>query len=161
MNKYSRQNSDFSRTDLRFLDFWSVISDEIGDHRLEINSSARCADELFPKTSVHPEHLKNLVLGSLKKQHDHLDQAIDLTNLLDELGRSAWELRQNGSDDLFDIELLEEIAWHIGTRYPYLIEMPRIDVRYSAPTNTRLKTAPKTQILSISTFNTIRKNRQL
>lgn len=149
MNKYSRQDGVFSRTGLPFLDFWCVIANEVGDHRLEIDPSAKCVAQLFPENSVHPEHLKRLVLGSLKRHAGGLDQIIDLTRLLDELGSAAWELRQNDLDDLFDIELLEEIAWHISTRYPHLIEMP---ITVATPNN---------QVLSLSKYKTIKRNRRL
>lgn len=102
--------------------------------------------------SVHPDYLKNIVASSLENGKGKLNQPINLTLLLDSLGESAWRMRTQNCDDLFDIELLEEIAWHIATRFPHLIEMPIIS-------DTTCE-QPQHKVLSIQQYKILRKNRQ-
>lgn len=124
MSKRTRKDSFFSKKPLSFIDFWVSAASAIGDHRLGINPYAKNATQLLTSQAVHPEHLRQLIFGSLSKPNGKLSQTIDLTKLLDSLGETAFSLRQTASDDLFDIELLEEIAWHISEHYPHLVAMP-------------------------------------
>ncbi len=118
-----RHNQDQSRSGKppEFLAFWLIIAAEIGAHRLSINAQAKRLKELFNATAVHPDFLKKIILDSLKNKSGSLKQSIDLNHVLDLLGEAAYQLRNNGLDDLYDIEMLEEIAWHINARFPHLI----------------------------------------
>ena len=151
MSKYPKQDNVFSQTPLSFLDFWCLISSEVGNHRLEVRAEAKQIGELFPSNSVHPDHLKTIIVGSLPHKHLDLDQPINLTRLLDALGEAAWALRQTASDDLFDIELLEEIAWHISTRFPHLIEMPAVKAREARATELNSAAISSTGLIESST----------
>jgi len=108
---------------------------------------------LFNKNAVHPEHLKQLVLNSLANNSGKLTQAINLTDLLDDLGETAYRLRKSSTDDLFDIELLEEIAWHISERFLYLVNMPTTCADKDANLNT-------TSVVSLAKFKITRANRR-
>ncbi len=124
MSKRTQNKAGTPKRALTFIDFWVSASNEIGDHRLAINASAKRLEELFIPTVVHAEHLKELVTHSLEQRSGKLTQIINVNALLDALGETAFKLRKTAADDLFDIELLEEIAWHISEHYPHLIEMP-------------------------------------
>lgn len=121
MSKHHNQDSRLSGKQPEFILFWSFIALEIGAHRLSINPTAKQPQELFAANSVHPDFLKQLILDSLKNKSDSLKQPIDINHVLDLLGETAFKLRANGSDDLYDIEMLEEIAWLIGERFSHLL----------------------------------------
>ena len=127
MSIHTEQEGSSIEMDVTFLQFWAYISQQIGNNRLELNLGAKSLQDLFIKNSIHPEHLKTLVTNSLKNKQGTLDQKINLHKLLDELGLTAYTLRQRDADDLFDIELLEEIAWHISERFGRLFSQNTID----------------------------------
>ncbi len=103
----------------KFKAFWTFIASELGSSQLSLNDSATRLDELFLTSSSHTKFLKDLIKGSLKNPGGNLDQSIDMHQLLDSLGATAYSLRAEENDDLFDIELLEEIAWLISTHYSH------------------------------------------
>ena len=127
MSIHTEQGGCSIEMDVTFLQFWTYICQQIGNNRLELNLSAKSLQDLFIKDSIHPEHLKKLVTNSLKNKQGTLDQKINLHQLLDDLGLTAYTLRQGDADDLFDIELLEEIAWHISERFSRLFPPNAID----------------------------------
>lgn len=167
MSIHTEQGGCSIEMDVTFLQFWTYISQQIGNNRLELNLSAKSLQDLFIKGSIHPEHLKKLVTNSLKNKQGTLDQKINLHQLLDDLGLTAYTLRQGDADDLFDIELLEEIAWHISERFsrsltPKTVNRPFTDTGRtpSNPSNyvdggqfiEGLNSPIQTSVISISRF---------
>ena len=105
-----------------FLEFWVVMSEGLGNNRLEFNAKASVINELFLSDCLYQEHIKSLVQNTLADKHKPLTQSIDINHVLDELGEAAYSLRQDQADDLYEIELLEEIAWHISEQYGHLVK---------------------------------------
>ena len=124
---HTEQGGSSIEMNVTFLQFWTYISQQIGNNRLELNVSAKNLQDLFIKDSIYPEHLKKLITNSLDNKQSTLDQKINLHKLLDDMGLTAYTLRQRDADDLFDIELLEEIAWHISERFSLLFPPQTID----------------------------------
>lgn len=129
MPKRPKNDTLFFQKSLSFIDFWLFIARQVGACRLDLNPNAKNLDELFTKNAVHPQHLKQVITNSLphktkNSQLPALKGFIDLCQLLDALGETAFELRQSSADDLLDIELLEEIAWYISERFSHHISGP-------------------------------------
>ncbi|MCH2189795.1 MAG: hypothetical protein MK188_02570 [Gammaproteobacteria bacterium] len=113
---------DTSFDPLTFLGFWIVMSEGIGNNRLELNPKAKAIDEMFLSDNLYQEHIKLLIQNTLNDKSKSLKQPIDINQVLDALGETAYSLRQNQADDLYEIELLEEIAWHINEKYGHLVK---------------------------------------
>lgn len=118
-----------------FLDFWIFIDSKLGSSRLKINARANSIHEVLARGSDHPQYLKDVITQSYKRsQCHHLQAPINVNYVLDILGETAFELQGKQCDDLLDIELLEEVAWHIDERYGQSIEVqltessPKADV---------------------------------
>jgi len=124
MSKHRQHDATLYKKSLSFIDFWSFVSSQVGNCKLDINASANHLDHLFPEHAAHPEYLKSMIISTLTNRHGKLNQNIDLNVVLDALGDTAFHLRQRANDDLFDIELLEEIAWHIAERFHHLVNIP-------------------------------------
>jgi len=109
---------------LEFAQFWEFIASQIGDSRLTLNHSA-AKIEYFMQVDCDPKNcLRSVSIESYKRSNcKNLRSPIDLNVVLDVLGETAFSLRGESRDDLFDIELLEEVAWHIASRYSALIEI--------------------------------------
>jgi len=105
-----------------FGDFWGTVCDQIGDHRISINSSAESKQDLLDAESLHPEFVKELVYACFERSQKSKNHRVDFCALLDHMGSLAYCMRESYSDDLLDIELLEEIAWVINTHFPYCID---------------------------------------
>ena len=87
----------------------------MGSSHLRINVNAKSIhDFISPDSSF----LRDIVRNSYSRSRCYnLNSTLDLNVVLDILGEHAYTLKGDLSDDLLDIELLEEIAWHIGERY--------------------------------------------
>lgn len=110
---------------LEFIQFWLFIAQELGSSRLKINAKAHDIHNLFAASNDSRDYLNNTILESYKRSRcNNLRDPISIELLLDILGETAYQLRNNHLDDLFDIELLEEIAWHINDRYRHHLSIP-------------------------------------
>lgn len=113
----------------QFAVFWCEVASELGTSRLRINTQAKNIHQLVDRNSDCRSYLHDTIRQSYKmsKCH-HLGSPISLEHVLDLLGETAYKLQNNQHDDLFDIELLEEIAWHINDRYaPHLSHLIKTD----------------------------------
>jgi hypothetical protein len=98
--------------------FWLRVANELGTSRLRIDKLANSIHQFLDKDSDSKLYLRDLIKKSYKLSRcQHLASPISLEVVLDLLGETAHKLRGDQRDDLFDIELLEEIAWHINDRY--------------------------------------------
>ena len=109
---------------LEFIQFWLFIAQQLGSSRLKLNPRARDVHDLFDRNNDSKGYLKQIILDSYKRSRCHsLYSQISIDVVLDLLGETAYQLRNNHLDDLFDIELLEEIAWHISDRYKHYLHI--------------------------------------
>ena len=123
MSKHFQGFQDSLNRVVSFLDFWLFVGDQLGDARLRINAKAATIHQLMDRSSGHTQQLRDVIMQSYKRSHCyHLGAPIDLVAVLDILGETAYELHGKQADDLLDIELLEEIAWHISERFGWVIE---------------------------------------
>jgi len=105
-------------TSISFSDFWQFIAKELGNSRLKINARAVSIHDFLISDGDQKAYLRDAIKRSYKLNHcHHLGSNICVVSVLDILGEVAFQLQSNKQDDLFDIELLEEIAWHIGERF--------------------------------------------
>lgn len=115
---------------IEYRHFWEFIAKQIGDSRLTLNHSATKVEN-FMQLDCDPKNcLRSVSIESYKRSKcKNLNSPVDLNVVLDVLGETAYSLRGQSRDDLFDIELLEEVAWHIANRYSSLIhiEQPNKD----------------------------------
>ena len=113
-----------STDQVKFTHFWEFIAKQVGDSRLTLNHSARKVEQ-FMQLDCDPKNcLRSVSIESYKRCNcQNLNSPIDLNVVLDVLGETAFSLQGESRDDLFDIELLEEVAWHIANRYSHLIHI--------------------------------------
>lgn len=113
-----KHNKHSTVTPISFLDFWRFIAKELGNSRLKINVNARSIHDFLITDGDQKAYLRDAIKRSYKlnKCH-HLGSIICVISVLDILGETAYQLQSSKQDDLFDIELLEEIAWHISHRF--------------------------------------------
>lgn len=122
MNRASKESPEH----IVFLQFWLFIAEQLGNSRLKIDAQAKTIQQLLSRTCDHSGLLYNVIHQSYKHNRcHHLKSPICCESVLDILGEAAYSLRNNKCDDLFDIELLEEIAWHISQRYGHCISTPK------------------------------------
>lgn len=69
--------------------------------------------------------------------------------MLDILGEHAFQMQGNRCDDLLDIELLEEIAWHIGERFSQCINLAPDNRPTSSQTANNHRDKNSAQIISL------------
>ncbi len=113
-----------SSATVSFRTFWQYIADELGDAWLGLNPHAGNLKEFIVLSYDPKEYIRQIIEQSYKRNDcSSLDSDIRMNAVLDILGEVAYGLRGEHKDDLFDIELLEEIAWHIGNRFSHLIEI--------------------------------------
>lgn len=107
--------------------FWTFIAAQLGETRLTLNHSTRKIEQ-FMQLDCDPKNcLRCVSIESYRRSHcQNLDSPLNLNTVLDVLGETAFSLRGESRDDLFDIELLEEVAWHIANRYSNLIEIEEL-----------------------------------
>lgn len=151
---------------ISFFDFWLYIADQLGDARLSINHNAKTIHGLIDTSSDHLPYLKDVITLSYKRSHCHyLRGDIDLIVVLDILGETAFELQGRHSGDLLDIELLEEIAWHISERFGEILELQLSASLENEGANTivkRTRTKPQqAQVISLVTSRIRRSNKKL
>ena len=98
-----------------FFDFWHFIATQMGSSHLRINVNAKSIHEFVSDESTF---LRDIVRATYTRSQCYtLHSKLDINIVLDTLGEHAFSLKGSLSDDLLDIELLEEIAWHINERY--------------------------------------------
>jgi len=103
----------------------------MGSNHLHINVNAKSIHEFVSPDS---HFLRDIVRNSYTRSHCYnLHSILNIEVVLDILGEQAYCLKGDVVDDLLDIELLEEIAWHIGERYRHCLDLKKI------PNNTKQK----------------------
>jgi len=113
-----KKPSTTAHNEIQFIGFWQGVAAELGNSRLRISLKPNNIHELVDKDCDGPNYLKKIIKKSYKLSRcQHIKSPISLEKLLNLLGETAFELQGKHRDDLFDIELLEEIAWHISSRY--------------------------------------------
>ncbi len=118
-----RANSIKSRES--FLGFWHLVATCLGDGRLRILKNAEALEQLLAPNSDHRDFLRDIIITSyFECDCCSLDDSVDVNTILDVLGEAAYELQARNADDLLDIELLEEIAYHIQQHFPHKIKLP-------------------------------------
>ncbi|MBX2848496.1 MAG: hypothetical protein KTR16_09250 [Acidiferrobacterales bacterium] len=118
------ESEKFIPRHLEFSQFWSYIAHQLGSSRLKIISDAADIHGLIDSNADIEDYLKNAIKESYKRsQCNNLRNPVSLDAVLDILGEIAFSLRNNHLDDLLDIELLEEIAWHIDNRYRQYLDL--------------------------------------
>jgi len=123
-------------TPVSFLGFWQFIAKELGNSRLKVNVNANAIHDFLITNGEQKAYLRDAIKQSYKhNQCHHLGSPISITSVLDILGEAAYELHANRQDDLFDIELLEEIAWLISQRYADHFEIETLSGTAKPPTN--------------------------
>ena len=113
-----RKTVKLDATSVHFDEFWRRVAADLGNSRIRIFDSAKTIHEFVDKDSDCKSYLHELIKKSYKlSKCKHLGSPLALELVLDLLGETAYQLQGDQRDDLFDIELLEEIAWHISGRY--------------------------------------------
>ena len=95
----------------------------MGSVRIKINENASSINDF-----IHPDSdsIKDIIRASYtRSQCYHLDSEVNVNDVLDILGEHAHQINGNLAADLLDIELLEEIAWHISERFINYIDIPQ------------------------------------
>lgn len=122
---------------IQFNLFWRRVANELGTSRLRINKLANSIHHFLDRDSDSKLYLRELIKKSYKLSRcQHLASPISLEVVLDLLGETAHQLRGEQRDDLFDIELLEEIAWHISERYSAELKSLLPAAKQTKPTST-------------------------
>jgi hypothetical protein len=108
-----------------FVGFWSLIAQRLGENRLRIRANAPDIEHFFASNSDHGDFLREIIITSyIECDCVCIDDLINVNAVLDVMGEAAYELQIRQEDDLLDIELLEEISYHIQQDYPHHIVMP-------------------------------------
>ena len=95
----------------------------MGSTHLHIDVNAKSIHEFVSPDS---HFLREIVRNSYSRSHCYnLHSLINIEAVLDILGEHAYCLKGDVADDLLDIELLEEIAWHIGERYLHCLNVKK------------------------------------
>jgi len=119
MNRQNRKQHN----KVKFIDLWLFLSREIGNSRLPLNVNAQTIHELVQYQDEHNGFITKIIQQTYKQNRcHHLTSPINIESVLDNLGETAYHLRDNQQDDLLHIELLEEIGWHIIQRYGHMIQ---------------------------------------
>jgi hypothetical protein len=112
------QNTVKTPKSVGFRSFWLQVASELGEARLHLDGSAHNLDDFIMDDSDVRIYLHKAIRATYRDSHcQHLDSPISLECVLDTLGETAYKLQNEQVGDLFDIELLEEIAWLICDRY--------------------------------------------
>ena len=126
----------------------------MGNIGLAINQNAMSINEFV---SPESDFLRDIIRASYTRSRCyHLHSTININEVLDILGERAYQLnnqQSNGhpSGDLLDIELLEEIAWHINERFINFVNLPtRKNINRSSA-----------QVINLPSVRIRRANRQL
>ena len=101
-----------------FLDFWTIVATELGHARLHLDTQASDLNGFILERSDVRTYLHRAIKRTYRESHcQNLNSPIVFECVLDVLGETAFQIQQDKSGDLFDIELLEEIAWLICDRF--------------------------------------------
>lgn len=112
--------SYISKNKRTFRDVWCFLSEQIGECRLLVKRNANNLNAFLKAQENNPGFMRQLITETYKRnQCANLDSSISIEIMFDVLGEKAAELKQTQKDDLADIELLEEIGWHLQQRYPF------------------------------------------
>ena len=151
-----RQTVKLDATSVHFDAFWRRVGEDLGNSRIRIFDSAKTIHEFVDKDSDCKSYLLELIKKSYKlSKCKHLGSPLALDLVLDLLGETAYQLQGDQTDDLFDIELLEEIAWHISSRYTAQISsIMKISVQGSSNT-------AQGQVVSFPNYKIRRSNSKL
>lgn len=111
-----------------FIQFWTFISENVGNARLRIHNKANSINEFIDSSGDPKDYITRLIISSYKRSECyHLRAPICINSVLDILGETAYELQKKQQDDLYDIEFLEEIAFYISERYTDRIMTQKLD----------------------------------
>ena len=106
-----------------FYEFWVDVAEQLGDHRLQVCKNAKSVSSFIAHNSDHKAFLYDAIQETYRRCRCHnLYSPLNMDSVLDVLGETAFTLRGDHQDELFDIELLEEIAWYISQRHLTSIE---------------------------------------
>lgn len=108
-----------------------MIASELGNARLILNPKAKKIGGFIHRRSDLQSYLHDTIRKSFKLSRcQNLLEPINLEVVFDLLGEAAYKLQRQDNCDLFDIELLEEVAWLIGDRYSlHVAEMVELDAQ--------------------------------
>ena len=111
---------------IRFKDFWLTMSCLAGDTRLTMDAKA---DTLGEFISDQEEYFIRQLMTTVYScsKCSSIYSHIDLRCVFDALGESGLHMRQTDSDDLLNVELLEEIAWLTTQYFPQQVQQQVID----------------------------------
>ena len=116
--------------------------------------------QFIDASSDHFPYLRDAITLSYKRsQCHHLGANIDLIAVLDILGETAFNLQGKQSDDLLDIELLEEIAWYISERFGEALQV-QLAAAEQAFKSQVSNAKRKPQIISLTKVRIQRSNQQ-
>lgn len=119
MSKATPPYEQQGRKSVCFTHFWQTVADQLPHVRLHINKDATTINEYISQHSDIYSYLHRAIKQSFKLSHcQNLNSPLSMEVVLDVLGETAFTLQNEHSGDLFDVELLEEIAWLICDRYP-------------------------------------------
>lgn len=151
----ARNTRHASKPKVAFADFWLMVAHEVGDARLHLDENARTLEEFIHERSDVRDYLHSAIRECYKNSAcQNLRSPICLESVLDVLGNTAWKLQQEPHGDLFDIELLEEIAWLICDRYASQItELVARSAAWQPSSNSR-----PAQVVSFPDYKIRRKN---
>lgn len=136
---------------LSFLTFWVFITEKLGDSHGSINPNTKTAQQLFSNFDDQQGILKDIITRSYADNKcRHIKDHIDINLVLDILGAKAFELKMKQSDDLLDIELLEEICWLICQHHAHFVKMPELR---TVTANTSLATVRSLSTIKIRLAN--------
>lgn len=115
---FSKQANQHNSQSIKFIDLWLLVADELSHARLHLNPQAATLETFIRTRSDVRSYLHRAIKTSYKaSQCQHLQSPVSLEAVLDILGETAFNLQNDKSGDLFDVELLEEIAWLICDRF--------------------------------------------
>ena len=104
-----------SKNKRSFKQVWCFLSEQIGECHLAVNNSATSLNDfLLPQQGFIKQVMQEVYK---RNQCSNLNSLLNIDTTFDVLGEKAAELKQTKKDDLADIELLEEIGWHLQQRY--------------------------------------------
>ena len=155
-----KKTATLDASSVHFGEFWRGVAADLGNSRIRISRSANSIREFVDKDSDCKRYLYKLIAKSYKLSRcQHLESPLSLELVLDLLGETAFALQGDERDDLFDIELLEEIAWHITSRYS--LEIKFILARQGRICSPDHKKQSNAQIVSFPNYKIRRSNRTL
>lgn len=158
MSKHPDKNFVSNIKPTSFVAFWSTIGADLPEGMLVLRDRPKSTEALFATRSNHSDLLREVILGSYAAcKCDTVDDAIDINTVLDLMGDAAFNRQMHNTDDLLDIEMLEEIAYLICLHFGSQIVYPQS--RYLDKTDTNK--FEKSSVVSIEKAKIHFANRQL